>query len=109
MITYAEFKKIEMHVGQIIDVQPFPNANKPAYQLKIDLGAKIGVKRSSAQITNYSSESLMGKSVICVTNFPPKQIADFMSEVLVLGVDSVEGGLSLLEPNLEAQPGVRVY
>lgn len=109
MINFSDFQKIEMRVGEIVDVQEFPKARKPAYQLKVNLGAEIGIKRTSAQATNYPMQSLLGKKIICVANFPAKQIADFMSEVLVLGVEGTDGKLSLLVPDLEAPLGSRVY
>lgn len=84
MITWDDFEKIEMHVGTIVDAHDFPEARSPAFQLKIDFG-NLGIKKSSAQITLlYTKEELIGKQVIAVTNFPPKQIANFMSECLVL-------------------------
>lgn len=86
-ITYDDFRKIEMRVGKILKVEDFPEARKPAYKLIIDFG-KVGIKKSSAQITGrYNKEELVGKLVVAVTNFPPRQIGPFMSEVLVLGVD----------------------
>jgi tRNA-binding protein len=109
-ITYDDFAKVEMRVGKIIRVEPFPKARKPAFKLWIDFGPEVGVKQSSAQITHlYDPERLEGKKVIAVTNFPPKQIADFLSEVLVLGVDSAEGGVTLLSPDHDAPLGTRVY
>lgn len=110
MITFEEFLNVDMRVGQIIRVEPFPKARKPAYQLWIDFGEEIGVKKSSAQITyHYSLDELVGKKVIAVVNFPPKQIANFISEVLVLGVNSVKGEVSLLTPEHDAPLGSRVY
>ncbi len=95
MIEYDDFLKVEMRVGRIIDVRQFPKARKPAYQLKIDFGP-WGVKQSSAQITNYSKKELLGRLIVAVTNFPPKSIAGFQSEVLVLGNYLESGVVELL-------------
>ncbi|MBA4494723.1 tRNA-binding protein [Paenactinomyces guangxiensis] len=109
LCTYDDFEKVEMRVGQIIRAEEFPKARRPAYKLWIDFG-EYGIKKSSAQITkHYQLEDLPGRKVIAVTNFPPKQIADFMSEVLVLGVMSKEGGVSLLQLEHDAPLGSRVY
>jgi tRNA-binding protein len=108
-IAYADFGKVEMRVGKIARVEVFSKARKPAYKLWIDFG-DFGLKQSSAQLTAlYQSEALVGKQVIAVTNFPPKQIADFMSEVLVLGVPDQEGRVTLLGPDHEVPLGVRVF
>ncbi len=108
-ISYSDFDKVEIHVGRIERVADFPTARKPAYRLWIDFG-ELGVKRSSAQITGlYRPEELQGRLVIAVTNFPPKRIADFVSEVLVLGVPDAAGRVVLLAPEREVRPGVRVY
>ena len=91
-ITFQDFENVGLRVGKIIRVEDFPNARKPAYRLWIDFGPELGVKKSSAQLTaKYSKESLFNRVVVCVTNFPPKQVADFVSEVLVLGVETPEG------------------
>ena len=108
-IAYEDFEKVEMRVGRIERAEPFPRARKPAYRLWIDFGEPLGVKKSSAQVTAYyTPENLVGRQVVAVTNFPPRQIADFMSEVLVLGVP-LDGEVVLLEPEREVPPGGRVY
>jgi tRNA-binding protein len=108
-IAYADFDKVEMRVGRIARVEAFSKARKPAYKLWIDFG-ELGIKQSSAQLTTlYQPEALIGKQVIAVTNFPPKQIADFKSEVLVLGVPDQEGRVTLLSPDHEAPLGGRVF
>jgi tRNA-binding protein len=99
MITWDDFSKIEMRTGTIIEVTDFPNAKKPAYQLKIDFG-KLGIKQSSAQITHhYTKENLLNKQIIAVVNFPPKQIANFFSECLILGVYDENNQVILLYPD----------
>ncbi len=110
MISYEDFAKVEMRVGQIVRAEMFPKARKPAYKLWIDFGEEIGIKKSSAQITDrYEIEKLKGKKVIAVTNFPAKQIADFMSEVLVLGVETEDGAVSLLGIDHDVPLGRRVF
>ncbi|HEY8418273.1 MAG TPA: tRNA-binding protein [Limnochordales bacterium] len=107
MATWADFQKLDIRVGRVVDVRDFPEARKPAYRLWIDFG-ELGVKRSSAQITDlYKKEDLVGRLVVAVVNFPPKQIATFMSEVLVLGaLDKL--GVVLLAPDREVPPGTPV-
>jgi len=95
-ITYENFRKVDMRIGRIIDVQDFPEAKKPSYRLKIDFGKEIGIKNSSAQITDYNKQDLIGKQVIAVVNFPPKQIANFRSEVLTLGIAGGKNGWLLI-------------
>ena len=95
-ISFDDFSKVEIRVGVILDVQDFPEAKKPAYRLTIDFG-EFGIKRSSAQIRNYEKRGLIGMKIVAVTNFPPKQVANFISEVLVLGVLS-SNGVILLTP-----------
>ncbi len=105
-ITWQDFEKVELRAGTIIEVNDFPKARKPAYKLLIDFGTKIGIKRSSAQITKlYTKEQLLGKQVICVTNFPPRQIADFMSEVLTTGFILEDGEVVLSEPQQKVPNG----
>ena len=105
MATFDDFLKLDIRVGTILEAKPFEKARKPAYQLKVDFGNEIGVKRSSAQITDrYTPGDLAGKQVMAVVNFPPRQIADFMSEVLVLGTYS-EGGVILITPDQPAKNG----
>jgi tRNA-binding protein len=108
MITWQDFEKVEMRVGTIIEVDDFPEAKKPAYKLKIDFG-KYGVKKSSAQITKlYKKEDLVNKQVVAVTNFPPKQVANFMSECLVLGVVLENKEVVLLRPERDVPNGLRI-
>ena len=105
MATFDEFMKLDIRVGTITDARVFEKARKPAYQLIVDFGEEIGVRKSSAQITDhYTPEDLVGKQVLAVVNFPPRQIADFMSEVLVLGTYS-EGGVVLVIPDKAVQNG----
>ena len=105
MATFEDFMKLDIRVGTIIEAKVFENAKKPAYKLKIDFGNEIGIKKSSAQITNvYKIEDLINKQILAVVNFPPRQIADFMSEVLVLGTYSKEG-VVLIRPDKEVENG----
>lgn len=108
MISWDDFEKIEIRCGTIIEVTAFPKAKKPAYQIKIDFGI-LGIKQSSAQITqHYNKEALMGQQVVAVVNFPPKQIADFFSECLILGVYEPDGNVILLQPERAVQNGQRI-
>ena len=107
-LTWAEFEKVDMRVGIVRRVQPFPEARRPAFKLEIDFGP-LGVKRSSAQITaHYRPEDLVGRRVIAVVNFPPKQIGPFISEVLVLGAYDERNEVVLLRPDLEVSPGAKI-
>jgi tRNA-binding protein len=109
MLTWEEFEKTEMRVGTIIEVNDFPEARKPAYQLTIDFGSELGVRRSSAQITKrYIKEALVGRQIVAVVNFPKKQIGKFMSECLVLGVVGQEGDVVLLSPDFKVENGLRI-
>jgi tRNA-binding protein len=110
MISYDDFEKVDIRVGTIVAVEPFPEARKPAFKLKIDFGDRIGIKKSSAQITkHYSAESLMGRQVAAVVNFPPRQIGPFMSEVLTLGFPDAEGGVVLIGPSLGVPNGGKLF
>jgi tRNA-binding protein len=110
MITYNDFVKVDIRVGKILQAEDFPQARKPAYKLKIDFGPEIGVKKSSAQITqHYTKEELVGKLILAVVNFPPKQIGPFRSEVLVLGVPDEEENVVLLTPDKTVPIGGRMY
>ena len=105
MITFEDFMKADIRVGTIIEAKPFLKARKPAYQLRIDFGEEIGIKKSSAQITDvYKPEDLINKQILAVVNFPPRQIADFMSEVLVLGTYSKQG-VVLIRPDTKVMNG----
>ena len=108
MIEFDDFLKVDMRVGRVTAVDEFPEARKPAWKLTIDFGPEIGVKRSSAQITNYTRAQLLDTLVVAVVNFPPRQIGPFMSEVLVLGALNSGLGVVLLRPDQAAMPGDRI-
>ena len=109
IIDYSDFAKVDIRAGRIIAAEPFPQARKPAFRLTIDFGS-LGVKKSSAQITqHYAPESLVGKTVIAVVNFPPKQIANFISEVLVLGLPDSNGNTVLVSPDKDVDPGAKLH
>lgn len=108
MISWDDFEKVEIRVGTVLEVQDFPKAKNPAYQLRIDFGP-YGIKKSSAQITSlYTKEELIGKQVIAVINFPPKQIANFISECLVLGTIGENKEITLLVPERKVENGLRI-
>ena len=109
-ITYADFQKVDIRVGTIVKAEPFAQARKPAYKLSIDFGAPIGVKKSSAQVTvNHKLEELVGRQVLAVVNFPPRQIGPFMSEVLTLGLPDGQGEVMLIGPERKVPDGGRMY
>ncbi len=108
-ISWEDFEKVDMRAGTIIEVTDFPKARKPAYKLTIDFGPGIGLKRSSAQVTtHYKKEDLLNRKVIAVVNFPPKQIADFISECLVLGVYDANKDVILLQPERTVENGMKI-
>lgn len=110
MITFADFERVDIRVGRIVQADPFPEARKPAYKLTIDFGSEIGVKRSSAQLTAvYRREELVGRLVLAVVNFPPRQIGPFMSEVLTLGVPDAQGHVVLVRPDAEVPLGGKLF
>lgn len=108
-ITWQDFEKIDIRTGTVIEASEFPEARKPAFKLRIDFGAEIGVRKTSAQITTlYKLEDLVGKQVIAVVNFPPKQIGTYMSECLVLGSVAQDGTVTLLQPERGVKNGMRI-
>jgi tRNA-binding protein len=110
MISFDDFEKVDIRIGTIVGVEPFPEARKPAFKLKIDFGDALGVKKSSAQITkHYTAETLLGRQVAAVVNFPPRQIGPFMSEVLTLGFPDAEGGVVLIGPSQTVPNGGRLF
>lgn len=110
MISFDDFMKVDIRVGEITRAEPFPEARKPAFKLWVNFGAALGEKKSSAQITrHYTPETLIGKRVMAVVNFPPRQIGPVMSEVLVLGVPDDAGEVVLLTPDKDVPLGGRMY
>jgi len=109
VIEFDDFLKVDMRVGRVIEVADFPEARKPAWKLAIDFGDEIGVKRSSAQITNYSRQELEGRLVVAVVNFPPRQIGPVRSEVLTLGASNEAGEVILLAPDSDVPLGARIH
>ena len=109
-ISWEDFEKVDVRVGRILEAEPFPEARKPAIKLTVDFGPDIGTKRTSAQLTDHSEPAdLPGRQVVAVVNFPPKRIAGFKSEVLVLGVPDEAGEVVLLSPDREVPPGGRMF
>ncbi len=110
MISYADFDAVDIRVGRIVQAEPFPEARKPAIKLWVDFGGDLGVKKSSAQITvHYQPETLIGRQVLAVVNFPPRQIGKFMSEILVLGVPDAQGEVVLIGPSIDVPPGGKLF
>jgi tRNA-binding protein len=108
-LTWNEFERVEMRVGTILEVNDFPEARKPAYQLTIDFGIDIGIRKTSAQITKrYQKDTLINRQIVAVVNFPKKQIGKFMSECLVLGAVGEEGDVILLAPDFTIENGLRI-
>ena len=109
-ISYGDFEKVDIRVGTIVDAQPFPQARKPAFKLVIDFGSPIGTKRSSAQLTvHYRADQLIGRQVCAVTNFPPRQIGPFISEVLTLGMPDEDGAVVLIKPDFKVPNGGKLF
>ena len=109
-ITFEDFLRVDIRVGRVVDVQPFPAARKPAYQLLIDFGTELGQKRSSAQLSQrYQPDELLGRQILAVVNFPPRQIATFFSEVLVLGLPDADGSVVLIQPQADVPLGGRLF
>jgi tRNA-binding protein len=110
MITWSDFERVDIRVGTILEARPFPQARKPAYQLLLDFGPELGHKKSSAQVTHhYTPETLVGRQVLAVVNFPPKQIGPFMSDVLVLGVPDEAGHVVLSAVTTPVPDGSRLF
>jgi len=109
-IGFDDFRKVDVRVGTIVDVQDFPEARRPAFKLWVDFGAPIGVRKTSAQLTkHYTADDLIGRQVAAVVNFPPKQVGKFMSEILVLGFPDAEGEVVLISPDVPVPNGGRLY
>ena len=110
MITFAEFERVDIRVGRIVRAEAFPEARKPAYKLTIDFGEALGTRSSSAQLTaRYEAEALVGRLVLAVVNFPPRQIGPFMSEVLTLGVPDAQGAVVLIQPDSDVPLGGKLF
>ena len=109
-LSFDDFLKVDIRAGKVVRAEPYPEARKPAIKMWIDFGPELGEKKTSAQVTaHYTPEALIGKQVMAVVNFPPRQIGRFMSEVLVLGVSDAEGGIGLLSPDQEVPLGGRMH
>ncbi|MGV3588852.1 MAG: tRNA-binding protein [Adhaeribacter sp.] len=109
-INWADFEKVDLRVGTIVEATEFTEARKPAYKIKVDLGSELGIKKSSAQVTaNYTPAALIGKQVICVVNFKPKQIANYVSEVLITGFPDANGNVVLAQPAAPVANGVKLF
>ena len=109
-ITFDDFQKVDIRVGSIVEALPFPEARTPAFKLRVDFGADVGIKKTSAQITaHYRLEDLVGRQVAAVVNFPPKQIGKFMSEVLILGFPDANGDVAMIQPDRLVPNGGRLY
>ena len=109
-INWEDFEKVDIRVGRVVETDPFPEARKPSIKLVVDFGPEIGTRKTSAQLTaRYDPEILLGKQVVAVVNFPPKRIAGFKSEVLVLGAPDEDGEVVLLSPDHEVPPGGRMF
>lgn len=109
-ISFDDFLKVDIRVGRVVHAEPYPEARKPAIKLQVDFGGDLGVKKSSAQITkHYTPEALIGRQVLAVVNFPPRQIGKFMSEVLVLGMPDAAGDVVLLRPDSDVTIGGRLF
>lgn len=109
-ITFDDFQQVELRVGEVISAEPFPEARKPAYILKVNFGDEVGVRKSSAQITNlYSPEDLIGRQVVAVVNFPKKQIGPIMSECLITGFSNEDGHVTLCVPDKRVPVGSKLY
>jgi tRNA-binding protein len=107
--TIEDFHKVDMRVGRVVGMEDFPEARQPAWKLEIDFGPELGVKRSSAQIKNYTRDGLMGRLVVAVVNFPPRRIGPFESEVLVIGASREAGDVILLAPDADVPLGARIH
>lgn len=109
-IAYADFERVDIRVGTVVDAQPFPDARKPAIKLWVDFGGEIGVKQSSAQLTvHYTPDRLIGRQVLAVVNFPPRRIAGFESQILVLGMPDENGAVVLIRPDIKVPDGGKMF
>lgn len=109
-ISFDDFLKVDIRAGTVVDVQDFPEARNPAYKLWVDFGPELGIKKSSAQVTvHYTKETLIGRRVAAVVNFPPRQVGKFMSEILVLGFPGENGAVVLIAPDKDVANGVRLF